>query len=422
MYVALTLEDLDASSHASWCGWRRAAARAAAGALARRATLPPCIAWLPTYGGSAVAVVPVSGDASRCTVDSHTSFAPLLLARLAAGVALFAGARSCSKSPFFRVSAGAASFAALSAAVVVVVLVRSVPSKKALTVALAAAGSSAASLIRLLFGHWVPTAAELASRKVFGAYLVSSLSAGAALAYWYDDPDATKAHAILAAFLRLVGLGLVVGGVSWPPAGLALAASLALAAAARRSSPALAAAANAARAARRRWLPARKGARALRAPPPAPTPPLAAAAATRLPSDAGNRSPTPHWASATGELRRRSSGGGGGSGWLARRASSGGGGDRSPPRHTPISATPAATLTRRREAAAAAAAATTVPPSPLVARGLVLNEATGKTIKIGAATYNRLVLAGYTLDEGRGTLTPPPGAGGGALARARRGE
>ncbi len=48
------------------------------------------------------------------------------------------------------------------------------------------------------------------------------------------------------------------------------------------------------------------------------------------------------------------------------------------------------------------------PDSPLVQRGLILNERTGKTIKIGAATYNRLVLQGYAPDRAAGVLTPPP--------------
>ena len=47
------------------------------------------------------------------------------------------------------------------------------------------------------------------------------------------------------------------------------------------------------------------------------------------------------------------------------------------------------------------------PDSPLVQRGLILNERTGKTIKIGAATYNRLVLEGYTPNRAAGVLTPP---------------
>jgi hypothetical protein len=45
--------------------------------------------------------------------------------------------------------------------------------------------------------------------------------------------------------------------------------------------------------------------------------------------------------------------------------------------------------------------------SPLVARGLIFNERTGKTIKIGAATYNKLILEGYTPDRAAGVLTPP---------------
>ena len=40
-------------------------------------------------------------------------------------------------------------------------------------------------------------------------------------------------------------------------------------------------------------------------------------------------------------------------------------------------------------------------------RGLIFNERTGKTIKIGAATYNKLVLESYTPDRAAGVLTPP---------------
>ena len=50
--------------------------------------------------------------------------------------------------------------------------------------------------------------------------------------------------------------------------------------------------------------------------------------------------------------------------------------------------------------------------SPLVQRGLIFNERTGKTIKIGAATYNKLVLEGYTPDRAAGVLTPPVSSNG----------
>ena len=56
------------------------------------------------------------------------------------------------------------------------------------------------------------------------------------------------------------------------------------------------------------------------------------------------------------------------------------------------------------------------PESPLVQRGLILNERTGKTIKIGAATYNRLVLEGYPPNRAAGVLTPPaPSRSGGDI-------
>ena len=53
-------------------------------------------------------------------------------------------------------------------------------------------------------------------------------------------------------------------------------------------------------------------------------------------------------------------------------------------------------------------------------RGLIFNERTGKTIKIGAATYNKLVLDGYTPDRAAGVLTPPASSRASSNGRARR--
>ena len=53
-------------------------------------------------------------------------------------------------------------------------------------------------------------------------------------------------------------------------------------------------------------------------------------------------------------------------------------------------------------------------------RGLIFNERTGKTIKIGAATYNKLVLEGYTPDRAAGVLTPPTTSRHSSNGRARR--
>ncbi len=52
-------------------------------------------------------------------------------------------------------------------------------------------------------------------------------------------------------------------------------------------------------------------------------------------------------------------------------------------------------------------------------RGLIFNERTGKTIKIGAATYNKLVLDGYTPDRAAGVLTPPTSSRAGSNGRSR---
>ena len=397
------------STHPSWCGWRRAAARAAAGAL-RRPALPPCVVALPTFRAAVVAVVPAaSTPGEACDLDVTLTFAPVLPLRLVGGVALFVGAPALAASATFRVSAGALTFSATAAAILTIVLIRSLPSKRALATAAALLGSGAATGARLVFGHWVPTLSDLASPRVAFVYAACSLGAGAALAYWYDDPGATKAHAILAAALRAGGLAAVVGGTSHTGVGAATAVLLATWLAA----PRLAAAGGVAARALQAVTPARKRRGPL---PPLPprrpssagghpslVPPLSAAAALPLPTG-DEASPTPRWASATGEWGDRD----------ARTASPPfrrehafplhAAAPPSPPPLAAPSATPSATpsLVARRPPPPG------VPPSPLLARGLCLNEATGKTIKVGGATFNRLVLDGFVLDEAAGTLTPPP--------------
>ena len=590
--AALLAQAIASGSPPAWCGWRRAAARAARGALRGEGgnpgglsgvasrlfglfgasspspsssspsssprSLPPCEARLPTFGPSAVAVVPRggAGAGSSCRVEATRRLDPALAARLCLGAALFLLAAPLAASASFRVSAGAVSFALASLLVVLFLVARAVPNKRQLAVAAAAMGSGALTVARLLFGHWVPTLSELASAKVLGGYAACSLAVGAAVAFWFDDPGAAKAHAILAAALRLAGLGLVAGGVSSPAVGLALAGALALAGFA---GPGCAGSWAELRERRRR----RKGKRAAEAerrramattgagsPPRRQASPLfqqqqqqrspeAALRQRRRSSsvsteafESPERSTFP---AALASSPQGASRGGGGEeqvqGGLGRSPS------RSPvapllsflrrpptaspsparvvsaPRPTaPLLVSSAAAVPlpsaheeeevereeeredegegeesadqrrrttttsefrpsqqqqqsggwqREREEpqqrpaplsrallAATASAATSTPTrgpqhprrsdsrasagplplrSPLVDRGLLLNEATGKTIKIGAATYNRLVLEGYTVDEGRGTLSPPArarkreggGGGGGGVSSLR---
>lgn len=578
--AALLAQAIASGSPPAWCGWRRAAARAARGALRGEGgnpgglsgvasrlfglfgasspspsssspsssprSLPPCEARLPTFGPSAVAVVPRggAGAGSSCRVEATRRLDPALAARLCLGAALFLLAAPLAASASFRVSAGAVSFALASLLVVLFLVARAVPNKRQLAVAAAAMGSGALTVARLLFGHWVPTLSELASAKVLGGYAACSLAVGAAVAFWFDDPGAAKAHAILAAALRLAGLGLVAGGVSSPAVGLALAGALALAGFA---GPGCAGPWAELRERRRR----RKGKRAAEAerrramattgagsPPRRQASPLfqqqqqqrspeAALRQRRRSSsvstaafESPERSTFP---AALASSPQGASRGGGGEeqvqGGLGRSPSRSPAAPllsflRRPPTASPsparvvsaprptapllVSSAAAVPLPsaheeeevereeeredegegeesadqrrrttttsefrpsqqqqqqsggwqREREEpqqrpaplsrallAATASAATSTPTrgpqhprrsdsrasagplplrSPLVDRGLLLNEATGKTIKIGAATYNRLVLEGYTVDEGRGTLSPP--------ARARKGE
>ena len=43
----------------------------------------------------------------------------------------------------------------------------------------------------------------------------------------------------------------------------------------------------------------------------------------------------------------------------------------------------------------------------MVCRGKILNEVTGRVIKLHSATYNKLVANGYVVDKQNGVLTPP---------------
>ncbi len=54
----------------------------------------------------------------------------------------------------------------------------------------------------------------------------------------------------------------------------------------------------------------------------------------------------------------------------------------------------------------------------IVKCGSILNTSTGKSIKIGGATYNKLVLSGYVPDRIKGTLTPPSATGAASTAGA----
>ena len=589
--AALLAQAIASGSPPAWCGWRRAAARAARGALrgaggvggggsgggnpfsavlalfgpspspssSPRSSLPPCEARLPTFGPSAVAVVPRgrggkgdqrwrSASLAACTVEPTSRLDPALAARLFLGAALFLLARRLAASASFRVSAGAVSFALASALVVLFLVARAVPNKKQLAVAAAAMGSGALTLARLLFGHWVPTLAELASARVLSVYAGCSLAAGAAVAFWFDDPGAAKAHAILAAALRLAGLALVAGGVSSPVVGFALAGVLALVgfAGPRRVAGPLAELMERRRRRRAEAEEERRRRRATTAtatenaggssPPRRQVSPLLfqqqqqqqrspeAALRQRLRSasvsTAAFESPerSAYFPLASSSPQRTSRGGGGGeqeagggrsspsrsptgpllfrrpasppapllfasaaavplpsaaheeeeeaeaeeggreaeespggrrrttttsefrpsqqnqqqSGWQREEPHRPSAAPPPPPPPRALATTSAATptparssLQQQRQQQSQSRSGSLPPPlppppppplparSPLVDRGLLLNEATGKTIKIGAATYNRLVLEGYTVDEGRGTLSPPVRARGG---------
>jgi hypothetical protein len=346
----------------AWCGWARAlgGARAAPGACVTPvspladvvvAVAKPA-AWFAGGGGG--------GAAAACTMAREEAFSTPRFLAFVLGAFVFWNAARLSASTPFRLAGGSLGFVALAAALAVVALARAVPHRRALAAAALVGGSAAAAAARLAFGAWAPAPAQLArSPLVLGYVLISSLT-GLALTYYYNDAANVKVNTMLRVGLR--GAGLAAAALAMPSAETGALAAAALAAA--RLAPAARA---------RGWRPALRAARGELA--AAGLPPAGAAAPT---APAGRRVSVDR----------------------ARRASAG----REPA--TPVAA-PAAP-------APLAAAAGAPPVSPLVERGMVLNEGTGRLVQIGKPTFKKLVAAGYVVDEAAGTLTPPGGAGGGS--------
>ncbi|EIE24259.1 hypothetical protein COCSUDRAFT_65818 [Coccomyxa subellipsoidea C-169] len=382
-YVAPDLEQLQRrieNRESVWCGWDRFLG----------ASDTECVARISPFGQMLVAVADSkgtqrlqSGFVCTATVEEKVSF--VQLAQGVLGAALYWWAGPLSHSMFFRLSAGSLGFMLLSVLILIFVLSRALPNKRGMGAAFAVLGSTFTGLMRYCFGRWIPTFEQLMYSKVALAYLGASSLVGLAVTYYYDSEANTKLQNILKYGLKLLGLALTATSTSMPETSIALAScliTLDIAVHARGFRRTGGSVMGAGRDAGQLADAAlhKVGQRLGLGSPRTQQRPVAPAAVPDSPAsttgssqdlDAAASMPLP------GELEFK------------------------PQQNGAVSHTPRAQMLSSRHEDANGL------ESPLVQRGLIFNERTGKTIKIGAATYNKLVLEGYTPDRAAGVLTPP---------------
>ncbi|KAL4856891.1 Nuclear envelope integral membrane protein 1 [Chlorella vulgaris] len=328
---------------------------------------PNCTVAISPFGSTFVAVAKPKtwlagggGDPSRpCQLTRSEELSmPRLLAAVLGGF-LFWNAGVLSESTPFRLTGGTVGFMALSSVILLFVLYRKVPHKGKLLAGSAVFGSTFLAAMRWLFG-------VLRHPATLG-YLGLSGLAGMGLTYYYNNSENRKVNNMLRVALQLTGLAAVYFSASMSEASIALCVGLLGLKAARfiRQRGSLSSALASAKRNVQQQLAEEQG---LEAEPEAPT---RAAPAARRQAAAARHTADAAAAAAAGPS----------SGAQQR--------------------TPVAARQQQQQQA--------VPEvSPLIERGLVLNEETGHIIGIGKATYNRLVDAGYVVDRTSGTITPPP--------------
>eukprot|EP00887_Chlorella_sp_A99_P003098 scaffold9.g3098.t1 len=377
------VRDAYARRERAWCGWERLLG---AGGRGGSGGAPPCAAPVSPFGAAVVAVAkPPRGwisqaaagvlgggedgagggaAAGACSMERHVAFSMPRFLAFVLGAWLFWAAPALATSTPFRLTGGTLGFVALSAAIVLFLVWRSVPHKRSVAVGTALLGSSALAAVRFLFGTWLPSMRQ--------------------------------ANTILRVALQLVGLGLVGAAPSSLEVSVALAATMlgTKLASMLAGQPTL-----------------RQALDSARARVACGVAEVTDAAAAAADAAAGSLSPGR---------------GAAGAGAAPRRV----GVDKVaavPQRHVGaekatyeegfeagLAAGAAAGGPSGSGAGAAATPTAGAPPepevSPLVQRGLILNEETGHLIQIGKGTYNRLLEAGYVVDRQKGVVTPPPGS------------
>lgn len=369
VFTARTVEDVrEAYSHKdrAWCGWDHFTGRSP----------ETCVVSVPPFGPSCVAVAKPkgwfgmnAGDATACYMQRVEEFSMPRLLSTIMGAFLFSAAPELAMSTPFRLAGGSLAFAALSGVIVLFILIRNMPQRRSLVVGTLMFGSTFVAVMHYIFGTWLPSLAQLARNPlVIGATTLSGL-VGMGVTYYYNDTTNVKINTMLRVALQLVGLALMAGSASSLESG-ALVVGLAvlgrlmpLIQQERSVLQALRRAKTAVQHDLKESIPSRE-----EVPLEGPVSPL---------------TPAPPTAQVE------------------------------PPQ---VLATVAAAAVT-----AATAAGTPLPPSPLVARGLILNVETGKTIQIEKGTYIKLTQQGYEVDLVAGTITPPRDTGKSAEQSSRRG-
>ncbi|KAL3144980.1 hypothetical protein ABBQ32_003484 [Trebouxia sp. C0010 RCD-2024] len=346
-----------------------------------------------------VGIVPSQGhshflsDQLKCELKSSEQTSPYLILAGIVGLALFFHAEQLSQSLSFRISTGSLIFMLLAVLVLVFTLARMTPNKKSMAAAFAVFGSSISGLVRWLFGRWVPSWHQLVYNKLVWAYVFLSGLTGMALTYYYDDEHNLKLLNILKYGLMLLGLGLVYCSTSMAEASATLCVLL------LASVPATLIWDKRRQRIKDTWADGKEASKQLLQKlqlQPAEQP--AMEVSPRQDAFSNKREPQPAFSQTPGSATRKQASV---SGW--RHPAS----DTPLPKDFEATTPPPPMQPARSPLPNPMHQASDQNISPLVQRGYILNEMTGRTIKLNSATYNKLVANGHVVDKQNGVLTPP---------------
>ncbi|KAL4444614.1 hypothetical protein ABPG77_002431 [Micractinium sp. CCAP 211/92] len=339
----------------SWCGLRH-----------RLRESPNCTVSIPPRGATLVAVAKprawlAGADDRSCQMERRLELSWGRLVAFLLGSWLFWSAGALSESTPFRLTGGTLGVMMLSVLILLFFLYRTVPHKGKVFAGAAVFGSSFLAAVRWMFGVWLPSAHQVMTHPVTLAYLALSGLAGLATTYYYNNPENRKLNTMLRVALQLVGLTSVYFSSSMTETSVALCAAL-----------------------------------------------LAAKAWDFLQQ---HRSMREALATAKRSVQQQL----GAEGADAGAGQGAGGPTASQKVHKTVEHTKVQHTTVQQQyrtptvpGGTAGERASAAEVSPLIQRGLILNEETGHIIGIGKATYNRLVDSGYVVDRFAGTITPPP--------------
>lgn len=353
-----------------------------------------CSISLSPFQNTYIGVVPSKGIShfksgkARCTLLANEQASlPSIIAGLL-GLALFFNAGELSHSMSFRVTTGSLTFMLLAVLVLAFLVARMTPNKKSMVAAFAFFGSSISGIVRYFFGRWVPSWHQLIHNKLVWAYVVLSGLSGMALTYYYDNEGNVKLLNILKYGLMLLGIGLVYCSTSMTEASLLLCtvllSSVPLSLMWDKRKQRLQTTLSESKQAGKQLL------QQLHEEPildPSP----------QKGSTLGRQEPQPAFSQTPGPAGRR----------VTSKA-----GWRHPAQDQPLpgdheASTPPPARFGSPLPGHQHAGTSEDNVSPLIQRGKILNEVTGRVIKLHSATYNKLVANGYVVDKQNGILTPP---------------